>query len=130
MPRDTADKRAIRTLGVSVLAVFLFGWASGPLRTCFSHPGHASGHASELAPDHMVSHAETNTPETAPTAEHEGCSCLGQCSLEHAPLPGTDRPALAHSPTPPKALIAASGRTYAKHDPFGLPLARPPPAVV
>ena len=131
MPRGSAYKRAMSTLGTSVLAVFLFGLTSAPLRPCFSHPGHDSGHANELAQEPIASHHGATTTEHAPASEHEGCSCLSQCSLEHAPhLPGADLPALAYSPIAPKALIAASGRTHTPHDQFGVPLARPPPAVV
>ena len=131
MLRITANKRALSTLGTCVLAVFLFGLSSGPLRPCASHPGHTSApHGSHVAPDQASSHHATHSTEQT-HAPDEGCTCLDQCSLEHAPyLFGADLPSLAYDTAIPRALVASAGRAHAKHDQFGVPLARPPPEVV
>jgi hypothetical protein len=132
MPRDTAHKRAIRALGCAVLAVFFFGFTSGPVRTCFSHPGHASGqHASGGTLEHTDTHHGSTASDWTPTAEHEGCNCLGRCTVEPAPyLSGADLRTQIFTPHAPKTLIAVRGRAHAKHDQTGLHLARPPPAVI
>jgi hypothetical protein len=131
MRRGSATTRAIRTLGTLVLAVFLLGLTSGPLRKCVSHPAHATGaHAGELAPEHVTAHHGPAHEERAPDPGHGGCTCLGQCSLEQAPHVGVGVPALAHGPEAPRALAAASGALPSPIDRIGIPLARPPPAVV
>lgn len=122
-------KRALDVLGAGILAVFLLGSASGPLRPCPTHPGHASdAHEGEHpAPSH-----DATSPTDHPTGgEHPGCSCLGQCSLEHAPgLAGSDELSAERAPAAPKTLPMPPLRPRAQHDPFDLPLARPPPADV
>lgn len=132
MPNDTLHKRAVRTLGVSVLAIFLFGLTSGPLRTCVSHPGHSSSqHGGDAAPEHDASHHASPATDGAPDAEHQGCTCLGVCSVQTAPYaPGADLPALAQSPDATRDLSPAIDQVLLKHDRFRLPLARPPPAVL
>ncbi|MDH3207843.1 MAG: hypothetical protein OEO79_14660 [Gemmatimonadota bacterium] len=132
MPNDSANMRAMRALGVSVLAVFLFGLTSGPLRTCVSHPGHASDqHESQVATEHGASHHPMPATDRAPDAEHEGCSCLGHCSVETAPYaPRAGVPVLAQTPDAPRDLSPVVDQVLTKRDQFRLPLARPPPAVV
>ncbi|MGD8280323.1 MAG: hypothetical protein PVJ80_07150 [Gemmatimonadota bacterium] len=133
MIRANTHKRTLRLLVASILAIFVVGSASGPLRTCYSHLGHAPGSAqalhagAETASSHHVSgHAADD-----PAAGHEGCSCLGRCSPEQAPyLPGADTPSLAHAPAVPKTLVAAWIQPLPEHDPLNLPLARPPPTVL
>jgi hypothetical protein len=124
MPRGTAHKQVMRALGCMVLAVFLVGFWSGPVRSCFSHPDHASAAEHEGSLRSVAGHR-------APAAEHEGCTCLARCNVEQAPyLSGADFLAQAFTPHAPRALVAAQGRTHSKHDQRSLPLARPPPAVV
>jgi len=132
MPQDSSYKRAMRTLGVSVMAVFLFGLTSGPLRTCVSHPGHSlDQHESQVASVHGASHHAMPTTDRAPDAEHEGCSCLGHCSVETSPYAaGVEAPVLAQTPDAPRDLVPVSGRVLTKNDQLRLPLARPPPAIV
>ena len=125
-----AHERALRALGAGILAVFAFGTASGPLRDCVSHPGHAAGQHSA---EHVASSSPGPTASAGhlPASEHDGCSCLGLCSLEQAPgLTDAWGPRVAYTPNAPKALVAASARPHAACDAFDLPLARPPPAVV
>jgi hypothetical protein len=132
MPRNPANERATSALGMSVLAVFVLGITSGPLRSCVSHPGHAPAqHAHESVPDaHAGSHHATQAGDEERTPEHPGCSCLGLCSLEQAPyLPVARTPNLAYVPTAPKTISWVSDRTHAKRDQFDVPLARPPPVV-
>jgi len=140
MLKAKAYERALRALGTGVLAVFLVGSASGPLRTCLNHPGHAAGdhgveysavsHVAEHVADHS-GHETTEPVDHGPATDHEGCSCLGRCSLEHAPsLLGSLGPSLAHTPAAPKAIAASAVQDFVRQDPFDLPLARPPPAVV
>jgi len=136
MPRYAAESRAMRALGTFMLAAFVAGLVSGPLRTCVTHPGHglpestgdvAVGHLAE----HMAAHQQTPPDDGVPHREHEGCSCLGQCSLEHPQyLPTTAVPVLAQAPMVPRALVAEHGRPLPQHDRLSLPLARPPPSVV
>lgn len=149
MNRANACERVTRVLGTAIVAVFLFGSVSGPLRTCLSHPTHASGshggmhsapqHAAAQgatqAPSHGATHGDTHgetaPAEHVPATDHAGCSCLGRCSLENAPgLPGSFGPTTAQASDAPRATVAASVRVYTGRDPFQLPLARPPPAVV
>lgn len=126
----TAHKRSLRLLVAGILSVFLVGSASGPVRTCFTHLGHAPGSShstGEMAASHHASEQADETPE----AQHEGCSCLGRCSLEQAPyLSSTDHPSLAYAPAVPKALSAATPKPLVEHDPLNLPLARPPPTLL
>jgi hypothetical protein len=132
MSRKPAYERTMmRALGTSVLAVFVLGFTSGPLRSCVSHPGHAPAqHAHESVPDaHAGSHHATQTDD-GPTPPHSGCSCLGVCSVEQAPyLPVAYTPTPAYVPTAPKTISWVSGRTHAKRDQLDVPLARPPPVV-
>ena len=149
MKRASADKPVLRPLAMALLAAFAFGSASGPLRTCLTHPGHASGshvgmtdasggHTAGHAVEQTDRHAHGSLPAVAfawdsdaPTSGHAGCSCLGRCSLEQAPsLAAADQPATAHVPGAPKALAASAARSDTGRAPFDLPLARPPPAVV
>jgi hypothetical protein len=131
MHRDPALKRAMSAWGVCVLGVFLFGLNSAPLRPCLNHPGHASGeHESEIATDHASHHSQANTEGTH-DQDHVGCTCLGHCSLEHAPyLKGTADYEPVRSPDAPRTLIAAKGRANVVETLFRVPLARPPPSVV
>jgi hypothetical protein len=129
----TAYKQALRACSVGILAVFAFGSVSGPLRTCLSHPAHAGGAhgGSDSSALHGAMHDAGTPKDHGPATDHEGCSCLGRCSLENPPsLPGALAPTLAHAPDAPRALVAASVRVFTGHDLFDLPLARPPPAVV
>jgi hypothetical protein len=132
MSRDAAQSRATRVLGALVLSIFLFGVTSGPLRTCISHPGHGLAMPmADVASSHMAAHQQTPPDQQRPHREHEGCSCLGQCSLEHPQfLSATPVPVLAQTPIMPRALPPDTGRTHKPHDRLSLPLARPPPAVV
>jgi len=132
MPRNAAHLRATRTLGALVLGAFLFGFTSGPLRTCQSHPGHAPAQKSaDVAHDHMAAHQASQPHESVPHREHEGCSCLGQCSLEHPhPLAPARAPALVLAPMVPRAVLADHDLPQVKQSWRSLPLARPPPAVV
>ena len=132
MPNDHAYKRATRSLGVSILAVFLFGLTSAPLRTCVSHPGHSSGqHGGQVATEHGASHHVMPATDRAPDVDHRGCSCLGQCSVQTEPYaPGAEVPVLAESRDAPRDLAPVSATELAKHDKFRLPLARPPPNIV
>ena len=130
MPLDIANRSALRLLGTGVLAIFIVGAASGPLRTCLSHPGHTSGELA-MAPESPSSHGPGASASHGPTSEHDGCSCLERCSLEQAPgLLESPGPGVAHDPSVPKTLAAPSVRSYAAADAFDIPLARPPPAVV
>lgn len=132
--RAAGHRSAMRVLGGVVLSVFLFGFTSGPLRTCLSHPGHAPAQQStDVAHDHMATHHGhgSSHEESAPHREHEGCSCLGQCSLEHPHyLPAARMPAPADAPMVPRALRAHTGLLVTQRVWRALPLARPPPAVV
>lgn len=133
MIRANAHKRSLRVLVAGILAVFFVGSASGPLRTCYSHLGHAPGssHASHAGQGMASSHHETSHSSDSPEAGHEGCNCLGRCSPEQAPyLPGTDSPSLAHAPAVPKTLVPVRIQPLPEHDPLNLPLARPPPTVL
>lgn len=132
MARHSAYDFWTRTLGVPVLGVFLFGITSGPLRPCDSHPGHSSAlHETSLASEHVGSHEAGHANDHSSVPQHQGCSCLGRCSVEQAPyLPGADVAPVVHTPTAPKALAAASIPHFAGHDRLRIPLARPPPAVV
>ena len=157
MKRAIADKPVLRALAMALLAAFAFGSASGPLRTCLTHPGHTSGsHAgtSDVSHGHSGGHSDHHSAgrsgghsgghslvspaapasaagPDAPTSGHDGCSCLGRCSLEHAPsLAAAAQSAAAHVPGAPKALAASAARSDTGRAPFDLPLARPPPAVV
>ena len=139
MVRANAYKRVLRALGAGVLAVFAFGSTSGPLRTCLNHPSHASGEhgaehsATSHAVDHATAYAGHEPPppvDHGPASDHEGCSCLGLCSLENAPgLPGERGPSLVAAPNAPKAIAADVVNDFRRHDAFNVPLARPPPAV-
>jgi hypothetical protein len=142
MIRARHNQLAVRALALGLLAAFAFGSASGPLRTCLAHPGHGSGShgASEhLTQDashagHAAYHADTDgtrAEHDMPSNGHEGCSCLGRCSIEQAPgLSGIGVAAVAYSSAVPKALPAPAVRAHKGREPFSLPLARPPPAVV
>ena len=143
MRRAHAIEPALRALASGMLAVFLFGSASGPLRTCLSHPGHAEGahadrgqasaHASSANADaHMAaSHRATVPVEQSPTSGHDGCSCLGRCSLEQVPsLLGARATTVAFSPEARRVLVVRSASVHPGTAPYALPLARPPPTVV
>ena len=139
MLRANTQDRVLRALCAGVLATFVFGSTSGPLRTCLNHPSHATGeHGGEhSATSHAAEHgahgglAGTRPSDHAPASDHEGCSCLGRCSPEPDPgLPATAGPAPVHGPWAPKAILAAATRPFEGQAPFDLPLARPPPAVV
>ena len=130
MSVDIATRSALRLLGVGVLAIFIMGAASGPIRTCLSHPGHASGELA-MAPEFPSAHGPEASASHGPTSEHEGCSCLERCSLEQAPgLLESPGPGVADDPSVPKTLAAPWVRPYAPAAAFDIPLARPPPAVV
>jgi len=132
MTRDAAHRRAMRALGALVLGVFLFGFTSGPLRTCQSHPGHAPAQQStDVAQNHMAAHHASQPGDTVPHREHEGCSCLGQCSLEHPhQLAPARAPALVLVPMVPRAVVSEHDLPQVEQTWRSLPLARPPPAVV
>ena len=132
MPRDAAHRRAVRALGALAVGVFLFGFTSGPLRTCQSHPGHAPAEQSTDAAQHdMAAHKASQPDHGVPHREHEGCSCLGQCSLEHPHHMAPARaPALVLAPMVPRAVLADHDLPRVEQHWRSLPLARPPPAVV
>ena len=129
MPRADNRALALRLFCGGLLAAFVFGSWTGPLRDCLAHPGHESGvHGAEHAASGHV--AETDTHE-GPLSGSYACTCLGHCSVENAPSLAAPLPlALTFAPEAPKLLAATSARAYPARAPFDLPLARPPPAVV
>ncbi len=142
MIRARHNELPVRALALGLLAAFAFGSASGPLRTCLAHPGHGSGShgavedlAQEATHDgHGTHHGPadgTLLDHEGPATGHDGCSCLGRCSIQQAPgLVGAGVAAVAYSSAVPKALPAPAVRAHEGHELFDLPLARPPPAVV
>jgi len=123
-------RAAVRTLGVLVLLTFASGFASGPLRPCRTHPAHG-----QSAPDASVAHRasahhpsglhEPQTPQT-----HDGCSCLGHCSLEQPPhLSGTYVPVLLEAPPAPLSLAEGVDWVPTERDRLRLHLPRPPPTI-
>ena len=132
--------RSTGPLGTVVVLAFLAALVSGPLRPCFSHPGHAHGEGShalagqELAgtahAEHVRHDASNAAGAPAEEGRHGGCECVGLCQLETTPLVSLGI-ALAQIVPPVPSLateldVGSAPVTNASH---AAPLARGPPPV-